>query len=260
MALGSSGISLLDLTKTYAVFACQGKELTPIFIRKIVDRDGNILEENLPPMLWEDGDGSPNSLEHDDEREKQTTLSNSPLDIPAVPNKDFADTSATRITRRLISTETAFIMTSLLEGVVKNGTGWRVKALGRPCAGKTGTTDNLYDAWFVGYTPDLIAGVWTGFDEEASMGKYETGSRAASPIWLAYMRQVLKDKPISDFTVPKGIVFKKIDPKTGLLAASNDDGAIFECFKEGTAPTAYADKPDSKQSTDFFKMDLDTTN
>jgi penicillin-binding protein 1A len=97
-----------------------------------------------------------------------------------------------------------------------------------------------------------------GFDDEASLGKYETGSRAASPIWLAYMREVLKDQPVSDFTVPKGIVFKRIDPKTGLLASSHDDGTIFECFKEGTAPTAYADTPRTDESTDFFKLDLDS--
>jgi penicillin-binding protein 1A len=150
-------------------------------------------------------------------------------------------------------------MTNLLQGVVQNGTGWRAKALSRPCAGKTGTTDSLYDAWFIGYTPTLIAGVWVGFDEEASLGKHETGSRAASPIWLAYMRDVLKDKPITDFAVPQGIVFKKIDPETGLLASSSDDGAIFECFKEGTAPTVYtAEETTSDESADFFKIDLDT--
>ncbi len=260
-ALGSSGISLIDLTKTYAVFARQGRELRPIFIRKILDREGNILEENRPPLFpeAENGPKSPSDgLGDNDPGEERTHRSISRPRVEAVSYGEAIDTSTPRISRQLISPETAYIMTNLLQGVVNNGTGWRAKELGRPCAGKTGTTDNLYDAWFIGYTPDLIAGVWAGFDEEASMGVHETGSRAASPIWLSYMRQVLEGKPISDFTVPKGIMFKKIDPETGLLASSNDDGSIFECFKEGTAPTAYAEKPDKDQPTDFFKLDLDT--
>ncbi len=260
MALGSSGVSLLDLTKTYAVFANQGRELTPVFVRKIVDRDGNVLEENLPPILPEPGNGSESTLDspksdNDGEKEILPVFESS---TGTARSEDAAEMSPARISRQLISPETAYIMTNLLQGVVQNGTGWRVKALGRPCAAKTGTTDSLYDAWFIGYTPTHIAGVWVGFDEEASMGRFETGSRAASPIWLAYMREAVEGDPITDFTVPQGIVFKKIDPETGLLASSNDDGAIFECFKEGTAPTVYvAEKPTSDQSTDFFKLDLD---
>ena len=263
-ALGSSGISLLDLTKTYAVFASQGWEVRPIFIRKIVDLEGNLLEENLPPVHSEGGEGPEERAiapRPEGKGENQPTTEITRSDMATALNEDLGDTPAPGTSRQLISPETAYIMTNLLEGVVQNGTGWRAKALGRPCAGKTGTTDSLYDAWFMGFTPELIAGVWVGFDEEASLGKYETGSRAASPIWLGYMREVLKDQSVSDFTVPKGIVFKKIDPKTGLLASSSDDGAIFECFKEGTAPTEYADKPTSSSpSTDFFKLDLDTDN
>jgi penicillin-binding protein 1A len=262
VALGSSGISLLGLTKTYAVFACQGREVIPIFIREIVDRYGNILEENVPPILSDGGNGSaspPKSLLSDDAEQKQTRLlGSSPDSAVALDQVATVEGSGGGIRRQLISPETAYIMTNLLQGVVQNGTGWRAKALGRPCAGKTGTTDSLYDAWFIGYTPELIAGVWVGFDEEASLGKFETGSRAASPIWLAYMQEVLKDSPVIDFTVPRGIVFKKIDPETGLLASSKAEDAIFECFKEGTTPTEYAEKRTLKPSTDFFKLDLDT--
>ena len=257
MALGSSGISLLDLTKTYAVFACQGREVHPIMIRRIVDRDGNILEENVPPMPQDME--APQQTPPDLISTAQET-GESDVGTAVAQDEPPIDDLTPEAPGQLISPETAYIMTSLLKGVVQNGTGWRAKALGRPCAGKTGTTDSLYDAWFIGYTPDLIAGVWVGFDEEASLGKYETGSRAASPIWLAYMEEVLKDKPVDDFVVPQGIVFKKIDPETGLLAASDDEKAIFECFKEGTAPTVYADRPVTDQSTDFFKMDLDSAN
>ncbi len=189
MALGSSSMSLFELTKAYAVFANKGKVFNPIFIKKIIDRDGNIIEEN----------------------------------------------SQINEGQEAISPQTAYIMTYLLEGVVQNGTGWRAKALGRPVAGKTGTTDNFLDAWFIGYTPEYVTGVWVGFDEEKSIGEGETGARAASPIWVKFMQEILKDKPVKDFPVPEGVVFIKVDPKTGKISSSND--AILECFKEGEVPS-----------------------
>ncbi len=148
-------------------------------------------------------------------------------------------------------------MTSLLEGVVKQGTGRRVRALGRPVAGKTGTTNNLFDAWFVGYTPSYVTGTWVGFDEEGSLGKYETGARAASPIWLGFMQNIMQDKPVRAFQVPEGIVFSKIDAKTGLLPIPESEKTIFECFKEGTVPTEYTPKPDKVTDPEqFFKSDM----
>ena len=136
----------------------------------------------------------------------------------------------------------------------QSGTGRRVRALNRPVAGKTGTTNNLYDAWFVGYTPRYVTGTWVGFDEEGPLGKGETGSRAASPIWLGFMQAVLADKPVRVFQVPEGIVFAKIDADTGLLPITESRATLFECFKEGTAPTAYSKKPDAvTEAEDFFK-------
>jgi penicillin-binding protein 1A len=140
-----------------------------------------------------------------------------------------------------------------MEGVVQNGTGWRARALGRPVAAKTGTTDQFLDAWFIGYTPELIAGVWVGFDEERSLGENETGSRAASPIWVAFMSTILKDRPAREFTVPEGIEFMKVDPRTGQLSAERE--ATLECFKEGTGPTQRVSSG-SKTTTDFFKFDF----
>ena len=154
----------------------------------------------------------------------------------------------------MIEKSTAYIITSLLESVVKEGTGRRARALNRPVAGKTGTTNNLYDAWFVGYTPQYVTGVWVGFDEGGSLGKGETGSRAASPIWLGFMQQVLKDKPVKVFQAPKGVVFAKIDAETGLLPIPESKKTIFECFKEGTVPVEHTKKPDTIQEADeFFK-------
>jgi penicillin-binding protein 1A len=158
---------------------------------------------------------------------------------------------------KVIDQTTAYLVTSLLEEVVKSGTGQRVKALGRPAAGKTGTTNNLNDAWFVGYTPEYITGVWVGFDQEAPMGVGETGSRTASPIWLGYMQRLLSGKPVQVFPVPEGVVFAKIDAETGLLPIPESKETYFECFKEGTEPTKQTPRPDVVvEPEQFFKDDI----
>jgi penicillin-binding protein 1A len=138
----------------------------------------------------------------------------------------------------VISPQTAFLITSMMEDVVKNGTGWRAKALGRPVAGKTGTTNEYKDAWFVGYTPDLVSAVWVGFDDMKPLGHQETGARAASPIWVSFMKNFLSGE-IEDFTVPEGIVSYTIDSATGLLSKDESMG-VKEYFKEGTEPKKYA--------------------
>jgi len=227
MALGSSSVSLLELTKAYAVFANRGRRVKPIFLKKITDKDGTVLEENIPPA--------------------QMTSPHQGDDLTAVGNDGSAE--------QVITPETAYIITSLLEGVIRNGTGWRAKALGRPCAGKTGTTDDYSDAWFIGYTPDLITGVWVGLDQEEPLGKDETGSRAACPIWLDYMKTVMNAKPINQFPVSPGIVFANIDADTGLLASPSSQNTFFECFKEGTAPTRHSEAKASR-ATEFFKFDM----
>jgi penicillin-binding protein 1A len=213
MALGSSSISLYELTKAYAVFANEGKSFKPIFIKKILDRDGNLLEENLPLF-------QPGKLDTEDQ---------------------------------VITPQTAYLITYLMEGVVQHGTGWRARSLGRPVAGKTGTTDQFMDAWFIGYTPEWITAVWVGFDEERSLGENETGARAASPIWVSFMSKILKDKPVTDFPVPEGIEFMKVDPQTGQASLGKE--GILECFREGTGPTQNTPSP-LKTSTDFFKFDF----
>lgn len=209
VALGSSGVSLLEIVRAFSVFANQGYLVEPALITKIEDRFGNVLEEMNP------------------------------------------------IREKVIEKSTAYIMTSLLEGVVKYGTGQRVRVLKRPVAGKTGTTNNLYDAWFVGYTPRYITGVWVGFDQERSLGKGETGSRAASPIWLGFMQRLLEKEPVRVFQVPEGVVFAKIDAETGLLPIPESKKTIFECFKEGTVPTEYTPKPGTVTDPEhFFKQDM----
>jgi len=209
IALGSSGISLLEIVSAFSVFNHSGYRIEPIFITKIKDRYGNIIEEAKP------------------------------------------------VRSKVIEESTAYIMTSLLESVVKEGTGRRVRALGRPVAGKTGTTNNLFDAWFVGYTPRYNTGVWVGFDEGGPLGKDETGSRAASPIWLGFMKQILKGTPVKVFQAPEGVVFAKIDAETGLLPIPESKKVIFECFKEGTVPTQYTKRPEKiSENEEFFKSNM----
>lgn len=139
--------------------------------------------------------------------------------------------------QQVISSQTAFLITSMMQDVVRYGTGWRARALGRPVAGKTGTTNDYKDAWFVGYAPDLVAAVWVGFDNLKPLGAQETGARAAAPIWVSFMNRALKGEP-EDFYSPEGIVSYYIDPETGLL--SGDDSGIKEYFKEGTEPREQA--------------------
>jgi penicillin-binding protein 1A len=209
IALGSSGVSLLELTNAYSVFANQGFLIEPVFITRIEDRHGNVIEETVPART------------------------------------------------KVIEKTTAYLMTHMLEGVVKYGTGWRIKELGRPAAGKTGTTNNLFDAWFMGYTTEFITGVWVGFDDEAPLGQSETGSRAASPIWLGFMKRVLEGEPVKIFPVPQGIVFSNIDADTGLLPIAESKNTVYVCFKEGTVPTDHTKPPgEITETEDYFKKDL----
>ncbi|NDV19308.1 PBP1A family penicillin-binding protein [Pseudodesulfovibrio sp. JC047] len=139
-----------------------------------------------------------------------------------------------------ISPQTAFILSTLMKQVVSNGTGWRARVLKRPVAGKTGTSNNEHDAWYMGFSPYLLTGVYVGFDELTPMGKWETGSRAASPLWVKYRQAVEKDYPYEDFTEPPGIVMVRVDAKTGKLASPSSAKEFFLPFKVGSEPTEMA--------------------
>lgn len=209
LALGSSGLSLLELTRAYAVFENGGMMPHPYAIERIEDREGTVLEENQPRLT------------------------------------------------QAISQQTAFVMTNLLQGVVREGTGWRIKALKRPAAGKTGTTNDLRDAWFMGFTPGLVTGVWVGYDDRVPMGRGETGSRAASPIWLQFMQDVLEGTPVKDFEVPQGVVFAKIDAKEGLLASAHSEKTVFQAYTEGSEPQKHVPAPTKAKTGHFSQFDMD---
>ena len=137
---------------------------------------------------------------------------------------------------QVIDPRIAFMTSYVMQDVVESGTGQRVRRLGRPVAGKTGTTDDTRDAWFMGFTPSLVAGAWVGFDQERSMGNQEVGGRAAAPIWLYFAEKALQGTPVELFPVPEGIVFVKVDPRTGTPVKPTTRGARYECFLEGTTP------------------------
>ena len=139
----------------------------------------------------------------------------------------------------IMSAQTAYLITSMLEGVVQNGTGRSVKALNRPVAGKTGTTNDQHDAWFVGYTPELLAAVWVGYDDHRTLGTKGSGGRVAAPIWLDFMKVAMADRPVRDFDMPDGIACTHIDPESGLRARAGNVSAYMECFKRGTVPEQF---------------------
>jgi len=143
-----------------------------------------------------------------------------------------------------ISSGMARIITSLLESVVQRGTAKKVRSLGRPTAGKTGTTNNYIDAWFLGYTPKLLTGVWVGKDNVDPLGKNETGSRTAIPIWLDYMKSALSETPIFNFPVTTETVFAKINPDTGRLTGSEDPKGYFEIFLKDNLPNKQNSQPE----------------
>ena len=191
LALGSSEVTLLELTTAYGVFANRGIRNDALYVLKVEDKTGTVLEKNAPR----------------------------PVEV--------------------LSEETASVMTSMLQSVVDHGTGYPARARGffNPAAGKTGTMDNYWDAWFVGYTPSLCAGVWVGFDEKRTIGPGMTGARAALPAWTDFMIGATRGRPVEDFPVPVGTTEREICAETGMLATENCPNVTTERFIEGSEPT-----------------------
>lgn len=197
LALGSSEVTLLDLTRAYGVFATLGKRFDPIFITSINEANGQAV--------------------------------------------DFPGTKARF--ERVMNPATAYVVTDMMRGVVESGTATQAKKLGRPAAGKTGTTNDSMDAWFVGFTPDLVVGVWVGFDAKRTLGSY-TGGRAATPIWTEFMEKALGDQPVREFEKPDDVTLVRIDAATGLLATGGRASRM-EAFVAGTEPKQAAPDPDA---------------
>jgi penicillin-binding protein 1A len=138
-----------------------------------------------------------------------------------------------------INPQTDFLIVNLMKGVVQHGTAWYAKRLGRPLAGKTGTTQDQRDLLFVGFSPDLVCGVWVGYDDFRPLKRGLSASVIAVPMWTDFMREALKSYPVKDFPVPPKIEFAKIDADTGYLALPSCPNVILEAFREGTVPTEF---------------------
>jgi penicillin-binding protein 1A len=184
LALGTSDLTLLELTSAYAALANQGTWMRPTAIRYVLDSKQKLLEENTPHG------------------------------------------------RQVLTPELAYVITHMLEGTIERGTGVAAKSLGRPAAAKTGTTNDYSNAWFIGYTPRLSTGVWVGYDRPRSLGRDETGSRVAVPIWTAFMSAALAGTPAEDFPVPDGVVVVPVDLAPGGLCAR----PAMMAFVAGTEP------------------------
>ena len=189
VALGSAEATLMEVTSAYSVFPNQGRRMLPFLIERVIDRNGDLLEENRPQS------------------------------------------------RDALRPDTAYIMVSLMRGVVQRGTGRRALQLNWPVGGKTGTVDDFTDAWFVGFDPDITLGVWVGHDEKKTMGNREEGARVALPIWIDFMRAHVGDREIQpEFDPPTNIVFAAVDPETGERAGPGTRRPIQEAFIAGTEP------------------------
>ncbi|HSH41268.1 MAG TPA: penicillin-binding transpeptidase domain-containing protein, partial [Arenicellales bacterium] len=229
LALGSGSVSPLQMARGYAVFANGGYRIDPYFIDRILDGEGKTLFEARPPTVCRDC-------------ESATAAEPPPAPVADTEVMPEATTPAPLPrAERVLEPRNSWLMNSLLQDVIKRGTGRRALTLGRgDLRGKTGTTNDQRDAWFCGFTPGLVSVVWVGFDDLAPLGRGETGSRAALPMWIDYMQAALEGIPEQRRDPPPGLVTVRIDPVTGLLSPSGQTGAIFETFRQEQVPTRYS--------------------
>ncbi|MEM7694983.1 MAG: penicillin-binding protein 1A [Pseudomonadota bacterium] len=210
MSLGAGETTVMRMVGAYAIIANGGQRILPTLIDRIQDRHGNTV------------------FKHDKRRCDSCMVTQWDEQAPPtiIDEREY-----------VLDPMTAFQITSMMEGVVQRGTATRVKALGKPVAGKTGTTNEEKDAWFVGFTPDMVAGVFIGYDDPKPMGRGATGGQLAAPIFLEFMKNALGDKSAVDFRPPEGIKLIPIDRSSGRQVSGAGAGVILEAFKPGTAPS-----------------------
>jgi len=208
LALGATEVTPEALTESYIILASGGQKWKPVAVQQVQDRNGKTLHRSVSGNRCQVCHVSP----------------------------VMSINESMRPAEQVLDPVNAFLITNMMKGVIERGTGQRARALGRPAAGKTGTTNKQVDAWFMGYTPQLLTGVWAGRDTPTPMGRQETGSRAALPTWLEAMQAFHKERKKTDFIPPEGIEWVAIDPKSGLLPGDDSEDVILEAFRSGTAP------------------------
>jgi penicillin-binding protein 1A len=248
LALGSAALSPMEMVAGYSVFANGGFRVTPWFIERIENNDGEALWL-APEIVFCD----PACSTPAEQPMSTEALLESEMAMESENGNDLSDVAAgaaapareTVEIPRAVDGRYIWLMDSMLKDVVRRGTAYQASSqLGRrDLAGKTGTTNEQIDAWFVGYSPSLVAAVWVGFDEPATLGRGEYGGRAALPIWINYMSTALEGEPEQQMPQPPGIVTARINSTSGKLAHPGDADAIFEYFIEGTVPEADTEQP-----------------
>jgi len=242
LALGSFGISLMDIVKSYGIFPNNGKLIRPKAIISVMDRDGNpvvmeLFKKREIPVIVENEDTP--ELDKEDLEEINPFLKNLKEDY-------------------VYDSRLSYLMTNLLRGVIQHGTGRGARSVSPFIGGKTGTTNNYVDAWFLGFSANLVTGVWTGFDDNKTLGWGETGAKSALPIWRGYMKEGLKRLGEKDFVPPKGIINVLVDKQTGELAKDSGAVAFMESFVEGTQPgTVKVIKEEDKDPAEDTKIILE---
>ena len=232
ISLGSAETTLLRLTSAYSTFVNGGKKITPIMIDRIQNRRGK-------------------TIYNSDKRKcsKCEQISYLSDQVPKIED-NF---------EQIISPETAYQMISMLEGVVQRGTGRKLKNLNLNIAGKTGTTNNNTDTWFIGFTSKLVVGIYVGLDEPSSLGKYETGGKTALPIFKKFILNSISKQEATPFKVPDGIVMLVVDPMTGKKVDFNSNNSIYESFKEEKISEVYGKKYYNESSYGSSKTELEET-
>ena len=254
LALGTGQVTPLDMARGFAVFANGGWRVSPYFIARIDDAGGAAVFHAEPPLACPQCIESPATPAV----EPDGTIAATPAAEPAASTEappaateaataTAADAQATpapdvvppeRRAPRAISAANAYVMTDMMTDVVQRGTAQRAKALGRrDIAGKTGTTSDRRDTWFVGFNADLVAAAWIGYDQERSLGEYEEGGRTALPMWIYFMEQALKDRPEHRLPEPPGVVRRWVSRSSGAPVPAGSPGAIFEVFLERDIPS-----------------------
>jgi penicillin-binding protein 1A len=238
LALGSGNLAPLELAAGYAVFANGGFRVAPYFVDRILGPDGETVFEAEP--LWACAECAIEAMiseaRADAEPEPADREAEPDAGAPGLPELEHEQPP------RAIDAANAWLMSDMLHDVAVRGTGARSRELGRgDLAGKTGTTNDGRDTWFSGFTADLVATAWVGFDQERPLGRGETGASTALPAWMAFMGPALKGLPEARPPQPPGLVTVRISPETGLLARAGDPEAIFETFRVGEVPEAGAD-------------------
>jgi penicillin-binding protein 1A len=209
--IGAGETTPMRLTTGYAMLVNGGKKITPTFIDRVQDREGITIYRADARACTGCNNVAWNGQQP-----------------PELPDNR----------QQIVDPGSAYQIVSLLEGVIQRGTGRSILAVGKPLAGKTGTTNDSNDTWFVGFSPDLVAGVFIGFDQPHTLGRRETGATVAAPAFRDFMSAALKDKPATPFRIPPGIRLVRVNPTTGQLAKAGDKNVIFEAFKPGTEPTS----------------------